>query len=104
MHREGWFRKRDAVLAALVAVALASCGGGGGSDDTGAPPPPTTQTAAAAAGKAIFFDTSLSASGKQSCGTCHVPSRAFTANPATDHGLPVPIGGTNMDMTGFRKH
>ena len=36
------------------------------------------------------------------CGTCHVPSHAFTADPATDHGLPVPLGGPNMDQTGFR--
>jgi cytochrome c peroxidase len=31
-----------------------------------------------------------------------VPSRAFTADPATDRGLPVPLGGPNMDQTGFR--
>jgi cytochrome c peroxidase len=54
------------------------------------------------AGKAIFFDTSLSASGVQACGTCHVPTRAFTADPATDHNLPVPLGGPKMDQTGFR--
>jgi cytochrome c peroxidase len=54
------------------------------------------------AGKALFFDVSLSASGKQSCGTCHVPSRAYTADPVTDDGLPVPIGGRNMDQLGFR--
>jgi cytochrome c peroxidase len=54
------------------------------------------------AGKAIFFDKSLSASGAQSCGTCHVPSHAFAADPATDHGLPVALGGPNMDQTGLR--
>jgi cytochrome c peroxidase len=57
---------------------------------------------AAVAGKALFNDKSLSASGKQSCGTCHVAARAFTADPATDHGLPVPMGGPNMDFPGFR--
>jgi cytochrome c peroxidase len=57
---------------------------------------------AAVAGKAIFFDTSLSASGKQACGTCHVPSLAYTGDSATDHGLPVPLGGAKMDQTGFR--
>ena len=51
---------------------------------------------------AASIDTSLSASGKQSCGTCHVPTRAFTGDPVTDHGLPVPIGGAQMDQTGFR--
>jgi cytochrome c peroxidase len=96
MHRVGWLINWGGCVAAM---ALAGCGGG--SDQTG-PPPPTTQSTAAAAGKAIFFDTSLSASGKQACGTCHVPTRAYTANPATDHGLPVPLGGPNMDQTGFR--
>lgn len=57
---------------------------------------------AAAAGKALFNDKSLSASGKQSCATCHVAARAFTADPATDQGLPVPLGGPNMDVPGFR--
>ena len=55
-----------------------------------------------AAGKALFFDKSLSASAEQSCGSCHVPSRAFTADPATDRGLPVPPGGRHRDPPGFR--
>jgi len=43
-------------------------------------PPDNQQTPAKIAlGKALFFDASLSASGRQSCSTCHVPSRAFTA-------------------------
>jgi cytochrome c peroxidase len=89
-----------AAVASTGAATLSSCGGGS-SDDTIAPAP-TSQSLAAIAGKAIFFDTSLSVSGKQSCGTCHVPTRAFTADPATDHGLPVALGGPNMDQTGFR--
>jgi cytochrome c peroxidase len=90
-------------LSALLAAvfALSGCDGGGGSSPTPAPPP-TAQSLASVAGKAIFFDASLSVSGKQSCGTCHVPSHAFTADPTTDHGLPVPLGGPNMDQTGFR--
>jgi len=63
---------------------------------------PPSQAVVDAAGKAIFSDASLSASGKQSCGTCHVPSHAFTADAVTDHGLPVPLGGPNMDQSGFR--
>ncbi|MGH8461525.1 MAG: cytochrome-c peroxidase [Stenotrophobium sp.] len=55
-------------------------------------------SAKASLGKALFFDTRLSASGRQSCGTCHVPSRAFAAND----GLAVPLGGPNMDLPGFR--
>jgi cytochrome c peroxidase len=95
--RSGWIW---AAALAAGASSLSSCGGGS-SDGTGTPPP-AAQSPAAVAGKAIFFDKSLSASGQQSCGTCHVPNRAFTANPATDHGLPVPLGGAHMDQTGFR--
>jgi cytochrome c peroxidase len=99
MFREGL--RAAALVGALPMALLAGCGGGGdgGGGDT---PPPPALTAKALAGKALFFDASLSASGKQSCGTCHVPSRAFTADPATDHGLPVPLGGRNMDLPGFR--
>ena len=86
------------VLELTLMGALAACGGGG----AGTTPTPAAPSLAAVAGKALFSDTSLSASGRQSCGTCHVSTRAFTADPATDQGLPVPIGGANMDQTGFR--
>jgi cytochrome c peroxidase len=85
-------------LAAVLS--LSGCGGGGSTDST--PPPSISMSAAALAGQAIFSDVSLSASGRQSCSTCHVAARAFTADPATDHGLPVPLGGANMDQAGFR--
>jgi cytochrome c peroxidase len=91
------------VCAALAAGTLAGCGSGDGPVSTaGAAPAPAGLSLAATAGKALFFDKSLSPSGQQSCGTCHVPSRAFTADPATDHGLPVALGGPNMDQPGFR--
>jgi cytochrome c peroxidase len=89
----------------IMASALSGCGGGvqgtatASASNTATPP---SQAVVDAAGKAIFFDASLSASGKQSCGTCHVPSHAFTADSLTDRGLPVPLGGPNMDQTGFR--
>jgi cytochrome c peroxidase len=44
-------------------------------------------------------------SGQQSCTTCHVAAYAFAADPSSDgpdHGLPVPLGGPNMDEPGFR--
>jgi cytochrome c peroxidase len=90
------------VVAMAAAVAtLSACGGGSNSADV---PPPTVQplSAAAVAGEALFNDKSLSASGQQSCATCHVKSRAFTADPAVDKGLPVPLGGRNMDEPGYR--
>jgi cytochrome c peroxidase len=92
---------RAATAAVLLGGMLAACGGGADGGGGGTPAPPAL-SAKAAAGKALFADTSLSASGQQSCATCHVPSRAFTADPATDHGLPVPLGGRNMDLPGFR--
>jgi cytochrome c peroxidase len=90
-----------AAAAVLMGTLLAGCGGG--SDGGGGTPPPAQPLSPqAVAGKVLFGDKSLSASGKQACVTCHVPSRAFTADPATDHGLPVPLGGRNMDLPGFR--
>jgi cytochrome c peroxidase len=93
-----------ALSLAIAGSALPGCGGGvaGGAAASSDSSTAATAATAAAAGKAIFFDTSLSVSGKQSCSTCHVPSLAFTADSATDHGLPVPLGGSNMDQTGFR--
>ena len=87
------------VMGLAVSIgALTACGGG----SSAAEPAPPALSKLAMAGKALFFDASLSASGVQSCATCHVPARAFTADPATDHGLPVPLGGPRMDQTGFR--
>jgi cytochrome c peroxidase len=99
-----WRNKNKAGIGlALLAVAgLSACGGGGGSDDDAGTPVATSLSAKAAAGQALFNDKSLSASGQQSCATCHVAARAFTGDPATDHGLPVPLGGPGMDRPGFR--
>lgn len=106
-------------LFALISL-LAACGGGpqtstANSNASAAAAPSAAPTigclsaaqsaslsALVAAGQALFSDTSLSASGRQSCATCHVPSRAYTADPATDDGLPVSLGGANMDLPGFR--
>ena len=90
-----WLR---AAMGFIAVISLAACGGGAPSAHT----TPEGLSAAAVAGKALFSDVTLSASGRQSCATCHVAARAFTADPATDHGLPVPLGGVNMDQTGFR--
>jgi cytochrome c peroxidase len=83
----------------VLALGAAACGGGQGSSR--APPAPAGLSLRAEAGKALFFDVTLSASGR-SCGTCHVPERAFTADLATDQGLPVPLGGRNLDLPGLR--
>lgn len=44
-------------------------------------------------------------SSQQACATCHVAAFAFAADTSAagpDHGLPVPLGGPNMDQPGFR--
>jgi cytochrome c peroxidase len=81
--------REASVAVGLAALALSACEGGSESRST-ATAIPAQLSAQANAGKALFFDTSLSASGRQSCGTCHVRARAFTADPATDSGLSMP--------------
>lgn len=49
-------------------------------------------------GRALFFDTSLSASGKMSCATCHDPAWGF--GPPND--LPVQRGGSDRRHAGRR--
>ncbi|MDR3417816.1 MAG: cytochrome c peroxidase [Nevskia sp.] len=78
---------------------LAACSGGGG---TGGGQP---LSAPAMLGRQIFADTALSVSGRQSCATCHVAAFAFAGDPTAagpDHGSPVPLGGPNMGLPGFR--
>jgi cytochrome c peroxidase len=76
---------------------LAGCGGGG----TAAPAETvaeTTLSAQARLGVLIFSDTSLSASGRQSCATCHGADAAFAA----PNDLAVQPGGVLMDQPGRR--
>ncbi|AZO08850.1 MULTISPECIES: cytochrome-c peroxidase [unclassified Mesorhizobium] len=51
-----------------------------------------------ALGRRMFFDPSLSASGKQACSSCHDPNHAF--GPAS--AAPVEMGGPNLDQPGQR--
>jgi cytochrome c peroxidase len=108
---------------ALLSLILMSCGGGGGGGGGGGSSTPassattgsaTSSSSSAASGAAssddaglsaraqlgqlIFNDVALSVSGKQSCATCHVKANGFSAND----GLPVPLGGPNMDLPGLR--
>ncbi len=55
-------------------------------------------SAAAAVGKLLFADVTLSASGQQSCQTCHDPAHALAA----PDGQAVPLGGPAMNLPGFR--
>lgn len=49
-------------------------------------------------GRRVFADVGLSASGRQSCASCHVPAAAH----AQDNALPVQFGGPGLDVSGFR--
>jgi cytochrome c peroxidase len=49
-------------------------------------------------GRKIFFDTSLSASGRMSCATCHSPTNAY----GPPNGLAVQLGGPALDRQGAR--
>ncbi|TGP21820.1 cytochrome-c peroxidase [Mesorhizobium sp. M1D.F.Ca.ET.184.01.1.1] len=51
-----------------------------------------------ALGRQMFFDPSLSASGKQACSSCHDPNHAF--GPAS--AAPVERGGPKLDQPGLR--
>ena len=55
-------------------------------------------SAVALLGKKIFFDASLSASGRQSCASCHSPERAY--GPPND--MAVQPGGVNLVTQGTR--
>ncbi len=55
-------------------------------------------SALAALGRQIFFDTSLSASGQQSCATCHSPDHAY----GPPNSLAVQMGGPKLDRQGMR--
>lgn len=52
----------------------------------------------AALGELMFHDVSLSASGRQSCATCHAPDHAY----APPNRLAVQLGGRDMRSVGIR--
>ena len=56
-------------------------------------------SAVALLGKQLFFDTALSASGKQSCASCHDPANGY--NPPPGSG-PVMLGGPHLTSPGYR--
>jgi cytochrome c peroxidase len=99
-------RVRAALFALAGCCVLSACGGGGGggsgSGSATATPPAflaqATTSPAAALGEKIFHDESLSASGKQSCASCHDPEHAH----AQSNDLAVQLGGANLDVPGFR--
>jgi len=61
-------------------------------------PPVAPLSAMAQLGKQLFFDPSLSASGRQSCASCHSPAHAY----GPPNGLDVQAGGLAMQQLGYR--
>lgn len=92
------------LLGGLFGSLLSGCGGAG--NQTG--PAQATRpgdlvqseslSPQAQLGAKIFADVSLSASGRQSCASCHDPAHAH----AQSNDLPVQSGGANLDVPGFR--
>lgn len=87
------FSRRVRLVALAICLAAASGAVGVGASGS-APGTPT----AASLGAKIFNDVSLSASGKMSCATCHVPANAH----AQTNDVSVQSGGANLDVPGFR--
>ncbi|HET6599367.1 MAG TPA: cytochrome c peroxidase, partial [Burkholderiaceae bacterium] len=83
---------------ALVAASLGGCGGGGTASPS-SPPARDALSSQAALGELIFEDVSLSASGRQSCATCHTAADGHS--PPND--LAVQLGGALMGKQGVRK-
>jgi cytochrome c peroxidase len=110
LNREQYRERRRRFLglgAAAVAVAWAwsTAGGAHGVASTDTTPfyansfeKTPSAAAMAAVGRALFFDASLSGSGKMACATCHDPSHAF--GPPNE--LPVQRGGKDGRQDGVR--
>lgn len=87
--------------ASLLVVMAAGCGRAtppGAATDAGVLAPTTALSARAALGRQLFFDTGLSASGRQSCASCHDPAHAY----APANALAVQLGGQRLDQPGTR--
>lgn len=81
-----------------VVAALTACGGGGGSGSSEEASEPAALSPVAQLGQKIFHDQTLSASGRQSCASCH--EAAF--GNAQPNGLAAQLGGPLLDRQGSR--
>ena len=83
-------------VCALGFALLSGCGGGSAVDRIA--DEPAALSAPAALGQQIFADASLSASGRQSCASCHSPDLGH----APPSGLAVQLGGPLLNQAGVR--
>ena len=87
--------------AAGLVLALAGCGGDGGAGDgAGAAGSAggATMSAQAQLGRKVFNDATLSASGRQSCASCHLADHAHSTDVATG----IARGGVALERQGVR--
>ena len=85
-------------ITALVTLAATHDAGAAGGATALARHEPVALSPDAAIGARAFTDPSLSASGKQSCASCHAPETAHAAPNA----LPVQPGGADLTLRGLR--
>ena len=93
-------RLRQTLLAITAGTWLVGCGAGH-QDTSAAQPVPRTGpplSLAAQVGQKMFFDKTLSGSGKMSCATCHDPNHAY----GPPNNLAVQVGGVEMKAFGLR--
>ncbi len=93
--------RRAPSIQASVLWGLAVCGFyalGAAAPTAHAASPSPDPAALAALGRKIFFDPSLSASGKLACSTCHDPHYAYGPPP----GKALALGGKDMTQPGTR--
>ncbi len=82
----------------VFAIALAACHQAGSERPPAALARSPSAAVLTALGRQLFFDSTLSASGRMSCATCHDPSRAW----AQSNGLPAQLGGIAGNSAGIR--
>jgi cytochrome c peroxidase len=93
--QRGRVRGALAPLGAFLCLAGSSVNALPPATSPGADPPPALLSQL---GRVVFFDASLSASGKLSCGTCHDPRYAYGPPP----GKAIALGGQDMRQPGTR--
>ena len=84
-------------LILLLAAGLSGCGGSAGSSENTSAAQ-LSLSATASVGQLLFNDPALSASGKQSCASCHAPGSSFSAG----NNNPVQLGGAALTLQGVR--
>jgi cytochrome c peroxidase len=81
-----------------IGIGLAVTAGHTKTSRTSTPPAAAPDSVVVALGRQIFFDSSLSASGRLSCSSCHSPAHAY----GPPNNLAVQLGGPQLTLQGMR--